>query len=101
MQMKAQLPPSTRRSFLRTIAVAGGGAAMAAPYIRSAEAAETTIWKVQTSWPAGVGLETFKKWCGTIKEQTGGELEFKPFAAKEVVGDFELLDGVKMAFWRR
>jgi TRAP-type mannitol/chloroaromatic compound transport system substrate-binding protein len=63
--------------------------------IPTREAAETTIWKVQTSWPAGVGFETFKKWCGTIKEQTGGELEFKPFAAKEVVGDFELLDGVK------
>ncbi|MGE5337961.1 MAG: TRAP transporter substrate-binding protein DctP, partial [Gemmatimonadota bacterium] len=42
-----------------------------------------------------VGLQTFKNWCGTIKEKTGGELEFKPFAAKEVVGDFELLDGVK------
>ena len=53
------------------------------------------MWKIQTSWPAGVGLQTFKTWCGTIKEKTGGELEFKPFAAKEVVGDFELLDGVK------
>jgi len=30
-----------------------------------------------------------------IKEKTGGELEFKPYAAKEIVGDFELLDGVK------
>ena len=54
-----------------------------------------TTWKVQTSWPAGVGLQTFKTWCGTIKEKTGGELEFKPFAAKDIVGDFELLDGVK------
>jgi TRAP-type mannitol/chloroaromatic compound transport system substrate-binding protein len=85
----------TRRKVLRALAAAGGGAAVAAPYIRNAEAAETTTWKVQTSWPAGVGLATFKTWCGTIKEQTGGELEFKPFAAKEVVGDFELLDGVK------
>ena len=65
------------------------------PHVRRAEAAETTTWKVQTSWPAGVGLATFKEWCGTIKEKTGGELEFKPFAAKEIVGDFELLDGVK------
>src|SRR5207249_9062947 len=48
-----------------------------------------------TSWPAGVGLQTFKTWCGTVKEKTGGELDFKPFAAKEVVGDFELIDGVK------
>src|SRR6185295_7565247 len=86
--------PSTRRAILGGAAVAGA-AIISAPYIRNAEAAETTTWKVQTSWPAGVGLETFKTWCNSIKEKTGGELEFKPFAAKEVVGDFELLDGVK------
>jgi len=84
---------TTRRKFLGGAAVAG--AAVAAPYIRNAEAATTTTWKVQTSWPAGVGLNTFKTWCNSIKEKTGGELEFKPFAAKEIVGDFELLDGVK------
>jgi TRAP-type mannitol/chloroaromatic compound transport system substrate-binding protein len=85
----------TRRKFLRGAALAGASTAVAAPYIRNAEAATTTTWKVQTSWPAGVGLNTFKAWCNSIKEKTGGELEFKPFAAKEVVGDFELLDGVK------
>ena len=84
-----------RRRALKTAAAAVGTAALSAPFIRNAAAAETTTWKVQTSWPAGVGLQTFKAWCGTIKEKTGGELEFKPFAAKEVVGDFELLDGVK------
>ena len=80
-----------RRRFVK----AGAASVIAAPFIRNAQAAETTTWKVQTSWPAGVGLATFKAWCATIKEKTGGELEFKPFAAKEVVGDFELLDGVK------
>src|SRR3954453_18699906 len=85
---------TSRRKFLQ-VAGLGAAGAVAAPYIRNAEAAETTVWKVQTSWPAGVGLATFKEWCGTIKEKTGGELEFKPFAAKEVVGDFELIDGVK------
>jgi len=84
---------TSRRQFIGGAAVAG--AAVAAPYIRNAEAAETTTWKVQTSWPAGVGLNTFKTWCNSIKEKTGGELEFKPFAAKEIVGDFELLEGVK------
>lgn len=84
-----------RRQLLKTAGAVVGTAALAAPYIRNAAAAETTVWKVQTSWPAGVGLQTFKTWCGTIKEKTGGELDFKPFAAKEVVGDFELLDGVK------
>src|SRR3954447_4114651 len=84
---------TTRRKLLGGAALAG--AAVAAPYIRNAEAATTTTWKIQTSWPAGVGLETFKKWANSIKEKTSGELELKPFAAKEVVGDFELLDGVR------
>ncbi len=90
-------PEPTRRRLLKTAgaAAAGTAAIVGAPFIRNAAAAETMTWKVQTSWPAGVGLQTFKTWCGTIKEKTGGELEFKPFAAKEVVGDFELLDGVQ------
>ena len=86
---------STRRQLLMASVATAAGAAIAAPYIRNAEAATTTSWKIQTSWPAGVGLNTFKTWCNGIKEKTGGELELKPFAAKEVVGDFELLDGVK------
>jgi len=89
----------SRRSMLKTAgtAVALGGAAsvIGAPFISNPAKAATTTWKVQTSWPAGVGLETFKTWANSIKEKTGGELEFKPFAAKEVVGDFELVDGVK------
>ena len=86
---------TTRRNLLKAGVGTVAGAAIAAPYIRDAEAATTTTWKVQTSWPAGVGLNTFKTWANSIKEKTGGELEFKPFAAKEVVGDFELLDGVQ------
>jgi TRAP-type mannitol/chloroaromatic compound transport system substrate-binding protein len=100
---------TTRRRFLKLAAGSLTGAAIAAgsgsnatatpfgrtPSVRNAKAAGTTTWKVQTSWSAGVGLATFKAWCASIKEKTGGELEFKPFAAKEVVGDFELLDGVK------
>src|SRR5437764_4164219 len=85
----------SRRRLLKTAAAAGGAAIVSAPYIGNAAAAETTVWKVQTSWPAGGGLQTFKTWAGTVKEKTGGELEIKPFAAKEVVGDFELIDGVK------
>lgn len=85
----------SRRRVLKTAAIAGSAAIVGAPFIRDAAAAETTVWKVQTSWPAGVGLQTFKTWAATVKEKTGGELEIKPFAAKEVVGDFELLDGVR------
>ncbi|HYH36684.1 MAG TPA: TRAP transporter substrate-binding protein DctP [Azospirillum sp.] len=88
-----------RRKFLAQVAVAGAGAAavstIGAPFVSNPAHAQTTTWKVQTSWPAGVGLATFKDWCASIKEKTGGELELKGFGAKEVVGDFELLDGVK------
>ena len=91
----ASVTVPARRRLLKTAGAAGAAAVVSAPFIRNAAAAQTTVWKVQTSWPAGVGLQTFKTWCNSIKEKTGGELEFKPFAAKEVVGDFELLDGVK------
>src|SRR5262249_60697703 len=84
---------ATRRSLLKTGVGTLAGTAITAPYIRDAQAATTTTWKVQTSWPAGVGLNIFKTWASSIKEKTGGELEFKPVAAKEIVGDFELING--------
>ncbi|MBX6322217.1 MAG: TRAP transporter substrate-binding protein DctP [Rhodospirillaceae bacterium] len=91
--------PKVKRRELFKVAGAGALAAAAgavgAPFVSDPAKAATTVWKVQTSWPAGVGLDTFRAWCATIKEKTGGELEFQPFAAKEVVGDFELLEGVK------
>ena len=51
-----------RRKLLKGGAVLGAATAgaIAMPHVRRAEAAETTTWKVQTSWPAGVGLATFK-----------------------------------------
>src|SRR5437762_11785001 len=92
----APLAQPSRRRLLKTAGAAAGGAAiMSAPYIGNAAAAETTVWKVQTSWPAGVGLQTFKTWAGTVKEETGGEVEIKPFAAKEAVADCELIEGIK------
>lgn len=94
----AQPSAANRRKFLKT-ALASTGAAVAVgatgfPHIRTAAAA-TTSWRIQTSWPAGVGLATFKAWCASVIEKTGGELEFKAFGAKDVVGDFELFDAVK------
>ncbi len=90
-----------RRKFLKgaTAAVATGAAFTAAdslgfPFIGTAKG-QTTTWKIQTSWPGGIGLEIFKDWCNGIVEKTGGELAFKPFGAKEVVGDFQLFDAVK------
>ncbi len=85
----------SRRKFLTTTAVAGGAAALGFPYVGNAEKAKTTTWKVQTSWPGGIGLDIFKSWCASIVEKTGGELAFTPFGAKDVVGEFQLFDAVK------
>ncbi|MES9993165.1 MAG: substrate-binding domain-containing protein [Candidatus Thiodiazotropha sp.] len=84
-----------RRQFLKTSAAAGALTITGAPFIGNAVAAETTTWKIQTSWPGGIGLEVFKDWCNGIVEKTGGELAFKPFGAKDVVGEFQLFDAVK------
>ena len=89
--MTKQNTGASRRKFL-----AGAGAAgLAMPFIGNARAAATTEWKVQTSHSGGLGLNIFKDWCNSIVEKTGGELAFKPFGAKDVVGDFSLYDAVK------
>lgn len=81
---------AARRKFL-----AAGAAGLSMPFIGNAQAAATTTWKVQTSWPGGLGAKLFSDWCNSIKEKTGGELEFKPFLAKDVVGAFSLYDAVR------
>lgn len=95
---KSAVKPGRRDFLKKTVGVTAAAGAVAitgAPYIGNAEAAKTTTWKVQTSWPGGIGLDIFKKWCGSIVEKTGGELAFKAFGAKDVVGEFQLFDAVK------
>src|SRR3546814_745416 len=65
-----------------------------APVIGTAKG-QTTTWKIQTSWPGGVGLQSFKGWCNGIIKKTGGELAFQTVGAQDVVGDFQLFDAVK------
>ena len=88
-------PDAGRRKFIAAAAATGAAAVTGAPFIGNAAAQRTTTWKIQTSWPGGIGLEIFKDWCGSIVEKTGGELAFQPFGAKDVVGDFQLFDAVK------
>ncbi len=88
-----------RRKFIKGAIAAGGAAGLVASgnlgfNIRTAKAA-TKTWKIQTSWPGGIGLTLFKDWCNGIIDKTGGELAFKPFGAKDVVGDFQLFDAVR------
>jgi len=85
--------PISRRAALSGLATAGA-AGLAAPTLATAQG-QTTTWKIQTSWPGGIGLQIFKDWSNSIVEKTGGELAFEPFGAKDVVGDFQLYDAVK------
>ncbi len=97
IDQNSEVTKTTRRKFLKKSVAAGVGAAAAAPTlfnIRTA-AAQGTTWRIQTSWPGGIGLEIFKNWCNSIQEKSGGELIFKGFTAKDVVGDFQLFDAVK------
>lgn len=79
-----------RRQFLKTAAAAtvGGAAILGAPYIRNAEAAKGTVWKVQSVWDAGTtGYRLFEEWAKSIQEKSGGELAMQPFPAKAVAAD--------------
>ncbi|MGD2269071.1 MAG: TRAP transporter substrate-binding protein DctP [Desulfobacterales bacterium] len=93
---KQEVKKTTRRNFLKKAAAVGAGAAVAPTLfnIRTAKA-KTTTWRIQTSWPGGIGLEIFNNWCNSIIEKTGGELAFTPFGAKAVVGEWQLFDAVK------
>lgn len=78
-----------RRQFLKTAAVTVGGAAiLGAPYIRNAEAAKGTVWKVQSVWDAGTtGYRLFEEWAKGVQEKSSGELTMQPFPAKAVAAD--------------
>ena len=93
---KQKVTKTTRRKFLKKAAAVSAGAVVAPTLfnIRTAKA-QTTTWRIQTSWPGGIGLEIFNDWCNGIVEKTGGELAFKPFGAKAVVGEWQLFDAVK------
>lgn len=54
-----------------------------------------TEWRIQTSWPGGIGFEVFKRWCDSIVEKTSGELAFTPYGANDLVGEFQLFDAVQ------
>ena len=60
----------TRRGLLKeaavttvAVAVATASKRLGFPYIGNADAAQTTTWPIQTSWPGGIRLKLFKDWC--------------------------------------
>jgi TRAP-type mannitol/chloroaromatic compound transport system substrate-binding protein len=85
----------SRRSFLRTGAVAGGAAAasgLAAPAVLAQ--APLTV-KMQTSWPASdIWMDMARQYTTACEEMSGGRLKFDLLPAGAVVGAFQVLDGV-------
>jgi TRAP-type mannitol/chloroaromatic compound transport system substrate-binding protein len=90
--MKNETAPNRRR-FLTGASVAGA-TALAAPAIATA-AGQTTTWRVQSTWAGGAGLDVFMEWCAGMVEKTGGELAFEGHKSGDLVGDFEVYDGLK------
>jgi len=105
--MKSRRP--SRRAFLGGTAVglaAGAGLGLSGSRLISGEVPAKapaivsgreigTVWKVQSSWPDGVGLGVFKAWSKSIVEKTSGELAFEPYGANELVGEFQLCDALR------
>jgi TRAP-type mannitol/chloroaromatic compound transport system substrate-binding protein len=87
--------PVSRRSFLRTGAVAGGAVAasgLAAPAVL----AQTPLTvKMQTSWPASdIWMDMARQYTAMVEEMSAGRLKFDLLPAGAVVGAFQVMDGV-------
>lgn len=54
------------------------------------------VWRVQTTWPAGITLFQHAREIGArVKEMTGGRFEWDVLPAGAIVGAFEVLDAVQ------
>jgi|Deesub1362B_J571_1020462.scaffolds.fasta_scaffold03146_3 TRAP-type mannitol/chloroaromatic compound transport system substrate-binding protein len=87
----------SRRTFLKTAAVAGGAAgAVGFPSFLRLSAAEPIKIKMQTAWDAGtLGYKKFQEFCKVVGEMTDGKLLIEGFPAGAIVGTFEMFDAVK------
>lgn len=91
LMAKEVVPDRGRRRVLFATAALGGGA-MAAPFIGNAQVSEGRKLTIQSLWTENtIGYRTFKNWCESIKELTGGEVEFIPFAGGTVAEIFDMM----------
>ncbi|AXQ95786.1 TRAP transporter substrate-binding protein [Cereibacter azotoformans] len=85
----------SRRSFLRTGALAGGAAAgsmLAAPAVL---AQSPIVMKMQTSWPASdIWMDFAREYVTRVEEMSGGRLRVDLLPAGAVVGAFQVMDAV-------
>jgi TRAP-type mannitol/chloroaromatic compound transport system substrate-binding protein len=85
-----------RRSFIKGVFTGGGAAALAglaAPNIGNAVAATGKTLKIQSLWTENtIGYRTFKSWCESIQELTGGEVTLLPFPGGTISEIFDMMD---------
>ena len=88
-------PALSRRTFLRTGAIAGGAAAgsmLAAPAVL---AQAPVVLKMQTSWPAGdIWMDFAREYVARVQEMSGGRIQIDLLPAGAVVGAFQVMDAV-------
>ena len=85
----------SRRSFLRTGAVAGGAAAASGLAAPAVLAQSPVTVKMQTSWPASdIWMDMARQYTAACEEMSGGRLKFDLLPAGAVVGAFQVMDGV-------
>ncbi len=72
------------------VAAAGG---LAAPYVGNAALAAGKTLKIQSLWTEGtIGYSTFKTWCESVQELTGGEVSLQPFPGGSIAEIFDMMD---------
>ncbi|MFN3972379.1 MAG: TRAP transporter substrate-binding protein [Gemmobacter sp.] len=85
----------SRRSFLRSGAMAGGaaaGAVLAAPAVL---AQAPLVVKMQTSWPASdIWMDFAREYVTRVQEMSGGRLQIDLLPANAIVGAFQVMDAV-------
>ncbi len=86
---------STRRSFLKTGAVAAATGAVAVAMPAVARAQEASVWKFQSTWPAkDIFHEFASDFVTRVNEMGGGRLKFELLAAGAVAKPLEVQDAV-------
>jgi TRAP-type mannitol/chloroaromatic compound transport system substrate-binding protein len=86
----------SRRSFLRTGAMAGGAAAAGSMLAAPAVLAQAPlVVKMQTSWPAAdIWMDFAREYTARVEEMAGGRMKIDLLPAGAVVGAFQVLDAV-------
>ena len=85
----------SRRTFLRSGAVAGGAAAASGLAAPAVLAQSPIVMRMQTSWPAAdIWMEFAQQYVDRVEAMSGGRIQIDLLPAGAVVGAFQVLDGV-------